>query len=203
MGVERRAVKTAIIGLTGSIGSGKSYILSIFAGLGVPTQSSDLVAHGLLQNEAFEEVAKIFPSVVEDSYINRHKLGKIVFADIRKRLQLEKILHPLVRAKNKKFAKESGAKFVVIEIPLLFESGAESYCDYVIAINVSRETMQKRALIREKMTREKFEQIIDKQMPTAEKLKRADFVIENEAEHDTVGQVKEIIRKITEKLDGK
>lgn len=188
----------AIVGLTGSIGSGKSHVLALFADAGIPTQSSDAVAHELLGGDAFEQVSAAFPEAVDGGEISRQKLGQVVFADSLKKKQLENILHPLVRERNIQFAKDSDARFVVIEIPLLFESGAESYCDYTIALNVSRETLQKRALKRAGMTLDKFEKILSAQMPTEEKLKRADFVIDNEAEHDTVRQVKEIIGKIDE-----
>jgi dephospho-CoA kinase len=105
----------------------------------------------------------------------------------------------MIRRRNLDFARNSDADFVVIEIPLLFESDAQGYCDYSVALNVSRETLQKRALKREKMTQDKFEQILNSQLPTEEKLRRADFVIDNEDEHDTVSQVKEIIGKINER----
>jgi len=191
--MEARAI---IVGLTGSIASGKSHVLELFAKEGIPTQSSDKIAHELLDGGAFNEIAKEFPKSIVDGKVDRQLLGQEVFADNTKKQKLEKILHPMIRKRNIDFANISGAKFVVIEIPLLFESDAQSYCDYTIVLNVSRETLQKRALLREKMTLDKFERILNTQLPTEEKLLKADFIIDNEAEHDTVSQVKEIIRKI-------
>lgn len=201
MGAERRDIKTKIVGLTGSIGSGKSHILELFAAEGIHTASSDKHAHGLLEGEVFAEVSARFPSAFSEGKIDRKKLGAEVFANPEKKKILESILHPLVRIENLKFAAGSGQEFVVIEIPLLFESGAENYCDYVIAINVSRETMLKRAMQRDAMTEQKFNMIYNAQMLTEEKLKRADFEIDNEDEHDTVGQVRKIIEHIKEKIN--
>lgn len=192
--------RALIIGLTGSIGSGKSYVLDLFASEGVPVQSSDAVAHELLDGEALAEVAELFPAAIVGGKVDRQKLGALVFADAGKKKLLEAILHPLVRQRNIDFAKNSSADFVVIEIPLLYESGAESYCDYVIALNVSRETMQKRAMLRSSMTIQKFEAILATQISVAEKVGRAEFVIENEAEHDTVGQVRKIIAEIRSRI---
>lgn len=195
--METRAV--AIVGLTGSIASGKSHVLELFAKEGISTQSSDKIAHELLNGDAFDKIASEFPEAVVENKIDRHLLGQVVFSDNAKKRKLEKILHPMIRRRNINFAKAAKTKFVVIEIPLLFESDAHSYCDYTIVLNVSRETLQSRALLRDKMTLDKFERILNTQLPTEEKLLKADFVIDNEAEHDTVGQVKEIIRIINER----
>lgn len=195
----KRGVVAKIVGLTGSIASGKSHVLELFAAEGVPTQSSDKIAHELINGAAFDAIASAFPESVVDNKIDRQLLGQVVFADAAKKQHLEKILHPMIRLRNIDFARNADAGFVVIEIPLLFESDAQSYCDYTIALNVSRETLQKRALKRDKMTADKFEQILNSQLPTEEKLRRADFVIDNEDEHDTVSRVKEIIGKINER----
>ena len=193
------AKRGLIVGLTGSIASGKSHVLELFAAEGIPTQSSDKIAHELLNGAAFDAIASAFPQTVVENKIDRQVLGQVVFADPAKKLHLEKILHPMIRRRNLDFAHAARASFVVIEIPLLFESDAQSYCNYTIALNVSRETLQKRALKRDKMTEDKFERILSTQLPTQEKLRRADFVIDNEDEHDTVSQVKEIIGKINER----
>lgn len=195
MGAERGV----IVGLTGSIASGKSHVVELFAAQGIPTQSSDKIAHELINGEAFDAIASAFPESVVDNKIDRQLLGGIVFNDEAKKLHLEKILHPMIRRRNIEFAKNSNAEFVVIEIPLLFETDAHKYCDYYIVLNVSRETLQKRALTRPKMTADKFERILNTQLHTEEKVKRADFVIDNEDEHDTLAQVKEIVREINER----
>lgn len=193
------AKRGVIVGLTGSIASGKSHVLELFSAQGIPTQSSDKIAHELLNGAAFDAVASAFPKAVVENKINRQLLGQEVFVDTSKKLHLEKILHPMIRRRNLDFARNAAADFVVIEIPLLFESDAHQYCDYTIAINVSRETIRRRALSRPNMNEDKFEQILNSQLPTEEKIGRADFVIDNEDEHDTVEQVKDIIRKINER----
>lgn len=192
------AKRGLIVGLTGSIASGKSHVLDLFAAEGVPTQSSDKVAHELIDGEAFAQIAAEFPEAVENGKVDRQKLGQVVFADAAKKRKLEKILHPLVRERNLKFAAEAAAPLVIIEIPLLFETDAHTYCDYNIALNVSRETLLRRVLSRPSMTKERFEQVLNSQLPTEEKLKLADFVIDNEDEHDTVAQVKKILQKLRE-----
>lgn len=190
------AKRRVVIGLTGVIATGKSHILQLFAEAGAATASSDAFAHEVLQGEAFAEVARIFPEAVENGQINRQRLSKIVFADASRKAQLEAIMHPLVRKRNLEFIKNAKKDVVVLEIPLLFEAKAEEICDFVVVANVSRETIFKRALARPNMTHEKLQQILISQMPQHEKIERADFVIDNEDEHDTVAQVDEILRKI-------
>jgi dephospho-CoA kinase len=181
------------IGLTGNIASGKSHIAHIFASLGVSTQDSDIVAHEILQSEAKAEVEAEFGT------IDRKEIGKIVFANPEKLKKLEAILHPKVRAKNLEFIKKH--KLSLIEIPLLFETNAEEIFDYVIFVNVSRETLQKRALARPNISPEKLENILQTQtkIPTAEKIRRSHFVIDNDDGADTLTQVKAIMGKICAK----
>lgn len=189
---------TVVIGLTGNIASGKSHIASIFRELGAVVYNSDIAAHEVMENEAFAPVAREFPAAVENGKINRQLLGREVFGDEGKLKKLEAILHPLVRQKNVEFIAAHSGKVIILEIPLLFETQAEVICDHVVFVHVSRETQAKRALQRAGMTKEKLANIIAKQekIPVEEKLARADFVIENDKDHDVAAQVKAILAKL-------
>lgn len=175
-----------IIGLTGSIGMGKSTAAAMFAEMSVPVIDSDEIVHDLLgpNGTAVQEVAALFP----DSYdrkngaIDRQKLGGIVFSAPEKREELEAIIHPLVQQAQQKFIRDQarlGQKIVVIDIPLLFETGAETWLDYTICVTAPALVQRQRVLARDNMTEEKFERILDSQMPDVEKRKRADFVVQS------------------------
>lgn len=185
-----------VIGLTGLYASGKSHILKLFEGEGCAVADSDKFTHELLAAEAAELVSKEFSQAVENGEVNRKKLGEIVFNDEQKLKALEDILHPMVRAKNQEFIDANQGKVVVLEIPLLFETEAEKICDYTISVNISAETLKKRAEERGTFT-EKLEKILSHQMLQEEKNKRADFVIDNDDGDDTLAQVREILEKIT------
>ena len=172
---------------------GKSTVSKQFAALGAKTASADDFVHYLMNYDknVFSEIAQHFPSAIlschpalvagsGDKKIDRKILGKIVFADCEKRKILEKILHPRVWELEEKFvAKQQclGAKLVVLDIPLLFETGAEKRMDYTVAVTAPKFIQRRRVLARAGMTPEKFEQIAKSQMPDLEKCKRADFVV--------------------------
>ena len=186
------------LGLTGNIASGKSHIAEIFRSLGAVISNADIIAHEVMNNEAFAEIATLFPETVEDGKINRRQLGRIVFNDEAKLAKLEYILHPLVRRKNLEFITANKSRLTVLEIPLLFETNAESICDHTLFINVSRETQITRALTRPGMDLQKLEKILARQtrIPVAEKIARADFVINNEPGNDIKAEVETIIHSI-------
>ena len=172
-----------VIGLTGSIGMGKSTVSKQFALLGAKVASADDFVHYLLKNDLkiIAEIAKEFPNAIIDGVIERKILGKIVFADAEKRKILEQILHPKVVALEEKFVKKQrnlGAKLVVLDIPLLFETGAENRVDYTVVVTAPKFIQRRRVLARIGVTPEKFEQILKTQMPDNEKRKRADFIIQ-------------------------
>lgn len=187
-----------IIGLTGSIATGKSFVARCFAKLGAKVFDADKTVHGLLTyGAAVSKIKEIFPEVFEDGVINRKKLGAIIFADEKKRKMLEEIIHPLVVEKRKNFIKESKqekVKIVVLEIPLLFETGAEKECNRIIVTTADAKLQEKRAMEREGMTKEKFEKINKLQMGSEEKVKKADFVIDTGlSEFAVFREVKRII----------
>lgn len=189
---------TKVIGLTGNIASGKSHIAEIFKGLGAVVHNSDIAAHQAMEEEAFAEIEKEFPAVIENGKINRQKLGREVFGNQAKLKKLESILHPLVRKRNLEFIRANPGKNIILEIPLLFETRAEEICDFVVFVNVSRETQKHRALARPGMTLEKLENILltQEKIPVQDKISRADFVIENDPGKDATAQVKNILAKI-------
>ncbi|PIR34122.1 MAG: dephospho-CoA kinase [Alphaproteobacteria bacterium CG11_big_fil_rev_8_21_14_0_20_44_7] len=194
---EHEAIPPVVIGITGMIASGKSYISGVFAEYGAAVQDSDKIAHEILDNEAFAQVSGLFPEAINGGKVNRKVLGELVFADSKKLVQLEGIIHPLVRKRNLEFIKANqDKKIIILEIPLLFESKAETYCNYTIFVNVSRETLEKRALQRPNMSKEKLEKILARQLSAEEKARRADFVIDNNDGDDILLQIEAIINKV-------
>ncbi len=171
-----------ILGLTGSIGMGKSTAAAMFRYLGVPVHDADATNHLLMApgGPAFDQVISAFPEVLRDGRIDRQMLGKIVFADARALKKLEAILHPLIRAAEIRFLRSQrmlGRKLVVLDIPLLYETGGEKRCDIVAVVSAPGFVQRQRVLARQGMTDEKFSAILSKQMPDMEKRKRADYVI--------------------------
>jgi dephospho-CoA kinase len=172
-----------IIGLTGSIGMGKSTLATQLASLGAQICSADAIVHALLATggAAVAEVEKHFPETVKQGSVDRKALGAIVFADVEKRKILERILHPLVVAEENRFIAQQrtkGTQWAVLEIPLLFETGAQSRCDYTIVATAPYLIQKHRVMKRPHMTREKFAQIVGSQMSDKEKKARADFIVQ-------------------------
>jgi dephospho-CoA kinase len=171
-----------VIGLTGSIGMGKSTVSRMFARCGVPVLDSDIVVHTLLapKGKAVAAVGKLFPATLDKNYIDRKKLGAEVFGNPGKLKQLEAILHPLVREAQQQFIqamKRMGKKSVLLDIPLLFETKAELSCNKVVVVTAPPFIQKQRVLPRKNMTEEKFHRILTLQMPDREKRKRADVII--------------------------
>ncbi|HPD83778.1 MAG: dephospho-CoA kinase [Alphaproteobacteria bacterium] len=173
-----------VLGLTGSIGMGKTTLSRMLSRLGCAVHNSDEIVHYALspKGEAFEEVALTFPESWDkkNHLIQRDILGKIIFDNPQKRKQLEEILHPIVRQNQKKFIqkqKRLGREFVVLDIPLLFETGAENRVDYTIVATAPYHIQRQRVLHRQGMSEEKFQAILKSQLSDVEKQKRADFVV--------------------------
>ncbi len=169
------------LGLTGSIATGKSTVLSMFAALGVPVFSADAAVHALYRGAAVPVVAELFPAIVHKGEIDRQALGKLVLNDPAALERLEKAVHPLVRARLAAFlaeAESTGAPLAVVDIPLLFESGHDYGLDAVAVTAAAPETARARARARPGMDGEKLDAILARQLPQAEKLQRADYVID-------------------------
>lgn len=171
-----------VIGLTGSIGTGKSTVAAQFAQFGAKTISADTIVHRLLAKggKAVGEIKRHFPSVVKKDAVDRGALGDIVFADDQKRALLEQLLHPMVMEAEARFVaycKRKGAKIVVLDIPLLFETGAERRCDVTVVTVTPPALQRQRVMRRTFMTEEKYGRILALQMPDREKCARADFIV--------------------------
>lgn len=187
-----------VLGLTGSIGMGKSATARMFRALGVPVHDADASVHALYRGAAVAPVEAAFPGVARDGAIDRAALGARVLGDAEAMKRLEAIVHPLVREAETAFltkARESGARLAVLDIPLLFETGGDRRVDAVAVVSASKAVQRERVLARAGMTDEKFATILAKQMPDAEKRRRAHFVIDtgrgfSAAEHQVAGIVR-------------
>jgi dephospho-CoA kinase len=174
-----------VIGLTGSIGMGKSIAAGLLRRLRIPVHDSDAAVHDLLApgGKAFETVALTFPEAWDKKrfVIDRRKLGELVFSNPMKKQALEKILHPLVQESQQAFirkARRMGLKKVVLDIPLLYETGADRRCDEVICVTAPHFLQRIRVMSRRGMTEEKFFAILSSQLPDIEKRRRASVVIQ-------------------------
>jgi dephospho-CoA kinase len=171
-----------ILGLTGSIGMGKSTTARMFEEAGVPVHDSDETVHRLYSGKAAPLIERRFPGTVPDGTVDRERLAKAVLNDAEALKELEAIVHPLVREDEKLFLEEHrgrGTPLVVLDIPLLFEVGAEGRVDKVAVVSAPAEIQRRRVLSRPGMTEAKFEAILKKQVPDAEKRRRADYVIDS------------------------
>lgn len=171
-----------IIGLTGSIGMGKSVLAGQFRRIGVPVHDADTIVHALMEpgGAAFDAVAEIFPGAVIDGRIDRKKLGKIVFHDIEKRRLLENIIHPLVRQSSDRFVRNNRRNrrsVCVLDIPLLFETGGDRRVHEVVCVSAPSYIQRRRVLRRKNMTEEKFKAIVKAQMPDYRKRQLSDHIV--------------------------
>jgi dephospho-CoA kinase len=170
-----------ILGLTGSIGMGKSTTAKLFAEAGVPVYDADAAVHQLYEGEAAPAIEAAFPGTTVNGKVDRPKLSARVVHDPAAIKQLEQIVHPMLGASRQKFfadAEAARAPVVVLDIPLLFETGGEKRVDAVVVVSTSPELQRERVLARGTMDEAKLDAIIAKQTPDAEKRKRADFVVD-------------------------
>lgn len=184
-----------IIGLTGGIASGKSTTAAMFRELDIPVHDADAAVHEMMAPEgaAVEKVVEAFGSQVlaQDGSIDRQRLGGEVFAAPDRRKTLESIIHPLVATSRDSFlaaSRKDGAPLIVLDIPLLFETGGEAFCDFVILCSVDGDIQKRRALLRNGMTEAKLDAILQSQMPLAIKRAKADAVIETDHGTDAARQ---------------
>ncbi|KRR12112.1 dephospho-CoA kinase [Bradyrhizobium jicamae] len=170
-----------ILGLTGSIGMGKSTTAKLFVEAGVPVYDADAAVHKIYEGEAAPAIEAAFPGTTVDGKVDRAKLSAKVVHDPAAIKQLEGIVHPMLGASRKKFldeAERAGAPVVVMDIPLLFETGGEKRVDAVVVVSTDAATQRERILARGTMTNEALDAILARQLPDAEKRKRADFVVD-------------------------
>lgn len=188
------------LGLTGSIGMGKSTTAQMFRDEGIPVHDADQVVHELYSGRAAPLVETAFPGTVTDGKVDRQKLAKCVLNNPEAMAKLETIVHPLVREAETAFlekATKSGATLVVLDIPLLFETHSENRVDKILVVTASADTQRQRVLARSGMTEEKLAAILARQTPDADKRKRADVVINTGRGLD---KAREEVRKLIAEL---
>jgi dephospho-CoA kinase len=194
-----------VIGLTGSIGMGKSTAAAMFRRLGIPVQDSDAAVHELFAKggAAVAAVDKAFPGVVKDGAVDRRELGRRVYDDKAALRRLESIVHPLVGRHREEFLRRMKARrepVVVLDIPLLFEAGLDRLCDATIVVSAPRFLQEQRVLARPGMTAERLARIRAQQMSDAEKRRRADYVVETGAGRaHSLRRLREIVRVLRER----
>jgi len=189
-----------ILGLTGSVGMGKSVTANFFAEEGVSVHDADAAVHLLYEGEAVAPIEAAFPGTTVDGRVDRVKLASRALGDPAAMLKLEGIVHPLVRREAERFltaAEKSGADIAVLDIPLLFETGGDKRCDAVVVVSAPPEVQRERVMARPGMTAEKFAAIHAKQMPDAEKRAKADFIVDSSAGFEAARQqVRDILAAI-------
>lgn len=194
-----------ILGITGSIAMGKSTVTAMFESCGAAVTNADTIVHELYARDA-ELIATVesrWPSAMQDGSVDRKKLGDAVFGDSNALKFLEELIHPKVQQAEKAFiakAEKEGKWLVALDIPLLYEVGAEKRCDYVAVVSCPLDMQKSRAMSRPGMTEEKFASIIIRQVPDADKRARADFIINTDKTLlHTESEVKKIVKLLREK----
>ncbi len=189
-----------VLGLTGSIGMGKSTTARMFAEQGVPVYDADAAVHALYEGEAVAPIERAFPGTTRDGKVDRALLAQSVLGNAEAMKRLEAIVHPLVAKARERFlenARAAGAGVVVLDIPLLFETGGEKLVDAVVVVTAAPEIQRQRVMDRPGMTAEKFEALLARQMSDAEKRSRADYIVDSGRGIEPAReQVREILRKI-------
>jgi len=189
-----------LLGLTGSIGTGKSTTAKMFAAQGIPVNDADQVVHELYAGEAVPLIEAAFPGTTADGKVDRTLLARQLIDNPEGFKRLEAIVHPLVRQKEVAFLEQERAKgtpAVLLDIPLLYETGGEKRLDKVIVVTCSPETQAERVLARPGMTEEKFKSILARQVPDAEKRQRADFIVDTEQGMEAArAQVRDILTEL-------
>jgi dephospho-CoA kinase len=190
-----------ILGLTGSVGMGKSATAKMFADEGVPVHDADAAVHALYEGEAVPLIEAAFPGTTASGKVDRGKLGERVLGHPEEIKRLERIVHPLVARVRDDFlakAERGGAKIALLDIPLLYETGGETRCDAVVVVSAPAEVQRERVLARPGMTDAKLAAILAKQMPDSDKRARADFVVDTSRGFDAAReQVRDILARVS------
>lgn len=186
------------LGLTGSIGMGKSTTAQLFADQGIPVWDADATVHALYAKggQAAEILAKLCPEVIADQAVSRPLLRAKIAAHPAFLDQIQSLIHPLVAASRKTFLAQSKAPIVLLDIPLLFETGADQLCDGIVVVSVPAEIQRQRVLARGQMSAAEFDLILSRQLPDVEKRARATWVIETTTPQSAAQAVKQILQDI-------
>jgi dephospho-CoA kinase len=195
-----REVQMLLLGLTGSIGMGKSTTAKLFEEAGVPVYDADATVHKVYEGEAVPAVEAAFPGSTVNGKVDRQKLSGMVVNNPEAMKRLETIVHPMLRSHQLKFlsdAEKSGAPVAVLDVPLLYETGGESRVDAVVVVTTAPDVQRERILARDNMTADKLEAILARQLPDAEKRKRADFIVDTSHGLEPVRQrIREILLEV-------
>ncbi len=200
MSEEKDGMLPFVLCLTGSLGMGKTTAARYFAEAGVPVHESDAVVHALYEGKAVSAIEQAFPGSTAEGKVDRAKLAAMVLNDRAALARLEAIVHPLVSESTDEFladAKAKNASVVVLDVPLLFETDTHRRCDATVVVSAPAEIQRQRVLERPGMTEEKFSAILSKQLPDAEKRRRADFIVDSSKDFDHArAQVHDILRRV-------
>jgi dephospho-CoA kinase len=192
-----------VVGLTGSVGMGKTTTARMFADEGVPVFDADAAVHRLYEGEAAAAIEREFPGTVAGGRVDREKLGARVVGDKGALARLEAIVHPLVRKAEEAFlneAEKAGAPIAVLDIPLLLEGGGGRRVDAVVVVSAPAETQRARVLQRPGMTAEKLDLLLDRQMSDSQKRTHADFVVDTGSGLDAARkQVRNILQALSKR----
>lgn len=190
---------TFVIGLTGSIGMGKSATAKMFAKRYIPVWDADAAVHRIYQSGG-GELATAFPQAVRNGMIERELLREIIHQDQTALAKIEAIIHPQVAADRARFIETSKSEIILFDVPLLFETGADDSVDAVVVVSAPSDVQRDRVLVRNGMTETLFDTILSKQMPDAEKRAKADYVIETTSLDAAEAAVDAILAKIKREL---
>ncbi|MGJ4880366.1 dephospho-CoA kinase [Bradyrhizobium sp. HKCCYLRH1065] len=189
-----------VLGLTGSMGMGKSTTAKLFAEAGVPVYDADATVHKVYEGEAAPAIEAEFPGTTVDGKVDRARLSAKVVGDPDAIRRLEAIVHPMLRSYHQKFlddAEQSGVPVAVVDVPLLFETGGDKRVDAVVVVSTAPEIQRQRILARGTMTEEALDALLARQMPDAEKRKRADFVVDTSHGLDPVrARIRDILAEV-------
>lgn len=189
---------TLLVGLTGSIGMGKSKTAAMFADEGIPVWDADASVHKLYAKNgaAVAVVGAQYPDVIEDGLVSREKLRDLIAADPTVLDQLQSLVHPLVAADRAAFIVDQTSDIILLDIPLLFETGAADLCNAIVVVTAPADTQRARVMARGEMSQADFEMILSRQLPDDEKRKRADFIIETLTLDTARAAVRDIVKQL-------
>ncbi|MEN8894774.1 MAG: dephospho-CoA kinase [Yoonia sp.] len=189
---------TLLVGLTGSIGMGKSKTAAMFADEGIPVWDADASVHKLYAKNgaAVAVVGAQYPDVIEDGLVSREKLRDLIAADPTVLDQLQSLVHPLVAADRAAFIVDQTSDIILLDIPLLFETGAADLCNAIVVVTAPADIQRARVMARGEMSQADFEMILSRQLPDDEKRKRADFIIETLTLDTARAAVRDIVKQL-------